>query len=115
VPVVYEVTATVEAPLAAAYERYLRERHVPDLLATGHFVRAAIARAADDDAAGVGAAVRYRLRYEAPDAAALARYLAEDAPRLRAEAMARFPAGVTLSRDVWHRVATLAPSVRSMP
>lgn len=110
-PVTYEITATVAAERAAAYERYMRERHVPDLLATGCFVGASIARAE----AGDEGAARYRIRYEAPHAAALARYLAEHAARLRADFAAHFPEGVTIERTVWHRLVTLAPPVRSMP
>ena len=44
---------------------------------------------------------RYRIRYEAPDRAALERYLAEHAARLRGDFAAHFPAGVELSREVW--------------
>ena len=90
--VTYEITATVPPPLAEAYERYMRERHIPDLLATGHFVAAALARSAPG---------RYRVRYEAPDQAALDRYLAEHAGRLRAHFAEHFPEGVELSREVW--------------
>ena len=90
--VTYEITATVALHLTDAYERYMRERHVPDLLATGHFVAAALTRAAPG---------RYRVRYEAPSDAALERYLAEHAARLRLDFAAHFPEGVELSREVW--------------
>ncbi len=93
--VTYEVTAQVRPDLIPAYERYMRERHIPDLLATGHF------RAASLAAAGAG---RYRIRYEAPDRAALDRYLADLAARLRADFLTHFPEGVDLSREVWEAV-----------
>ncbi len=50
---------------------------------------------------------QYRIRYEAHDGAALDRYLAEHAPRLRAHFDARFPEGVRLSREVWTVVQAL--------
>jgi hypothetical protein len=90
--VTYEITAEVREDLTPAYEAYMRGTHVPDLLATGYFVGASFGRAA---------AGRYRIRYEARDAAALERYLAEHAPRLRAHFDAHFPEGVRLSREVW--------------
>jgi hypothetical protein len=90
--VLYEVTATVRPEIAEEYERYLRQTHVPDLLATGHFTAASVERTDDG---------RVRTRYEAPDLAHLERYLAEDAPRLRAHAAERFPTGLALSREIW--------------
>jgi len=44
VSVVYEVTAVVEHDLAEEWERYMRERHIPDVLATGWFTRATLVR-----------------------------------------------------------------------
>ncbi len=91
--VAYEITALVQPALAAAFERYMRTRHIPDLLATGCFRAASLA---------VARPGRYRVRYEAPDRDALDRYFEEHAPRLRADFVAHFPVGVELSRDFWH-------------
>lgn len=89
--VTYEVTATVRPDLVARYEAWVTG-HVEDLLATGCFVAATIGRSAPG---------RYRIRYEAPDQAALDRYLADHAPRLRADALKHFPEGLELAREVW--------------
>jgi hypothetical protein len=53
--ITYEITATVRADLCDAYERYMRDRHIPDLLATGSFAGATMARSSPG---------RYRIRYE---------------------------------------------------
>ena len=90
--VTYEVTTTVEPRLVEAYERYMRQVHIPDLLATGCFHGAALTRAA------IG---RYRVRYEAPSQADLDRYLATHATRLREDFASHFPDGVTASREIW--------------
>jgi len=90
--VTYEVTATVREDLCAAYERYMRERHVPDLLATGAFLGASFGRSSPG---------RYRMRYEARSRADLDRYLREDAPRLRDHVNEVFPEGVSLAREEW--------------
>ncbi len=93
--ITYEVTAVVEPHLAEAYERYMRQDHIPDLLRTGCFVGASIARA------GAG---RYRISYEATTQSELDRYLATHASRLRDDFARHFPSGVTLAREVWAAV-----------
>jgi len=90
--IIYEVTAVVEAHLAEAYERYMRQHHIPDVLASGCFQSADFASAAPG---------RYRMRYGASTDADLERYLATHAARLREDAASRFPEGVVLSREVW--------------
>ncbi len=95
--VTYEVTATVREDLSEAYERYMRERHIPDLLATGAFAGASFARSTPG---------RYRMRYEAKSRAELERYLVEHAPLLRDHVQQVFPDGVTLTREEWTVIAS---------
>lgn len=90
--ITYEITAIVRVDLRDAYERYMRERHIPDLLATGCFVAATLSRSTPG---------RLRIRYEARHREALDRYLADHAPRLRAHALEHFPDGIELSREEW--------------
>ena len=89
---VYEVTAVVEHELAMEWERYMRERHIPDVLATGCFTRVSLVRAPGG---------RYRIWYHAASSADLDRYLTHSAPALRAEFSARYPGGVALTRETW--------------
>ena len=88
----YEITATVRPDLCDAYERYMRDRHIPDLMQTGAFVTATFSRSA---------AGRYRIRYEAKTRQALDTYLADHAPRLRQHFTDTFPDGIELSREEW--------------
>lgn len=90
--VTYEITATVRPDLCPAYEAYMTSRHIPDLLATGCFGAASIGQS------GPG---RYRVRYEAHDRAALDRYLAQHAPRLRQHFTDTFPEGIAVTREEW--------------
>lgn len=92
--VTYEVTALVRADLVATYETYMR-RHIIELLATGRFVRATFARATGH---------RYRIRYEADDRQSVDRYIANDAPRLRADFAEHFPQGIEVSREIWETI-----------
>src|SRR5687767_2238963 len=90
--VIYEITAIVQVELVEEYEKYMRERHIPDLLATGYFSGAYFTRAAEN---------RYRVQYHAHDQTALKNYLQNDAGRLRADFLAHFPEGIELSRENW--------------
>jgi hypothetical protein len=93
--ITYEITATVRADVVDAYERYMIERHIPDLLATGSFEGAIFSRSSDG---------RYRIRYEARHRGALDQYLAEHASRLRKHFADTFPDGVALSREEWEQI-----------
>lgn len=93
--VIYEITATVRADLIEEYEKYMRGRHIPDLLATGFFAAAFFTRTTGN---------RYRVQYHAPDENALKSYLEKDAARLRADFTKHFPAGVEPAREVWEIV-----------
>lgn len=90
--VIYEVTAVVETQLSEAYEKYMRERHIPDLLATKYFHAAYFTRTLEN---------RYRIQYHARDEDILREYLDNEAERLRADFKAHFPEGIELSREVW--------------
>lgn len=92
----YEVNLTVEADLAPGYLDWLRE-HVAAMLALPGFLGAGLARVLEPLPPGhEGWCVRYRLR----DADALAAYLAQHAPAMRAQGEARFGARVQASRRV---------------
>ena len=99
--VVYEVNLDVESMIADDYRAWLRT-HMSQMLALPGFVSAElfdVVEPADDGR--VAWAVQYRLR----DAAALAAYLHEHAPRMRADGAARFGERFLASRRV------LRPSV----
>lgn len=98
--VIYEITATVRADLCEAYEDYMRDRHIPDLIATGAFERATFSRSEPG---------RYRISYETISRETLEEYLREHAPRLRAHMIETFPDGVEVSREEWEVLAEFAP------
>jgi hypothetical protein len=104
--IAYEVRARVPVEQAEAYERYLREEHIPDLMATGCFEEAHFSRSEAGDPVSQAAGhpptdVLFRSAYLAPDRAALDRYLADHAGRLRTHALARFPRGLAFERETW--------------
>jgi hypothetical protein len=88
----YEVTLQVEPRLAQTVEKYLRNRHIPEILATGCFRQIRFDRASP---------ARFRTAYQADSQADLDRYLRDHAPRFRAEFQSDFPKGLTVTREVW--------------
>jgi hypothetical protein len=90
--IVYEVTLQVEPALAGQVEAHMRGEHIPAIAAAGCFQQIYFDRASP---------ARFRTRYFAASQSDLDRYLEQHAPRLRAEFQARFPVGVTLTRETW--------------
>ena len=95
--IAYEVTAEVGEEFRDEFERFMIERHIPDLMATGCF------REAHFESAATG---RYRTRYEAIDREALGRYFSEHAARLRAHVSGTFPEGINFAREEWETLAS---------
>jgi Domain of unknown function (DUF4286) len=95
--ITYEITAVVEVSLQVQYEEYLRDQHIPDLLATNLFSGASLSKSETGS---------YSIRYEALSREALDRYLSEYAPALRKNSMDHFPEGVELSRTEWTVIET---------
>lgn len=93
--IAYEVTVEVAEELIDRYLAYMRERHIPALLATGCFAHAELDRASE---------TRFRQRYLAASLADLERYLEKYAPKLRADYAAHFPVGTSLSREIWEEI-----------
>jgi hypothetical protein len=94
VTVLYEVEVSLEvAADAAAFVGWMRDEHVPQVLASGCFARARVCVSEDG--------ARFKTVYEAADAAALARYLKDFAPPLREHFARRFPTGAKVGRTVW--------------
>lgn len=96
--ILYTVTAEVEAGAAPEWLAWMRQRHIPDVLATGCF-RACRAAELREPAPPPGY-VTYVLEYEAPDPQALARYRDQFAPALQRAHTSRYGNRVRASRSV---------------
>ena len=93
----YEVSAEVRDDLRGAFESFMIERHIPDLMATGCFREAHFERRAPG---------KYRTRYEAIDRSSLERYFEEHAARLRSHVAETFPEGISFEREEWETLAS---------
>lgn len=97
--VTYEVTAIVPPEFVESFEKYMRDRHIGDVLATGNFESATFSRTGG----------RYRMRYVAHSRGSLDQYLEKDTMRLRDDFYAHFPAGIELSREMWDVIEVFEP------
>lgn len=89
----YEVTIELDdLSLGDALERYMRDKHLAEVFATGCFLDAHF----ENSAPGV-----YRSRYSVAAQADLDRYLEQSSLRLRADFLEHFPKGLRVSRAVW--------------
>jgi Domain of unknown function (DUF4286) len=91
----YEVRVQAEPQIAAAFATYMRTSHIPGILATGCFAQIHFEHLAP----GV-----YRTRYLADTQVLLDSYLNDHAAAWRADLQQHFPAGLSVTRDVWHHV-----------
>ena len=90
--IIYEVTTDVARDGIAAYEKYMREQHIPDVLTTGCFVSATIARSIPG---------RYRIRYIARSMDILDKYLGQHSQQFRDDFADQLGTDVKVSREVW--------------
>lgn len=95
--VVYEVNIDLDATLRDEYLAWLRA-HVDEICALPGFLGACILEVTDPAAAAGRASLCVQYRLSGP--AALGAYLADHAPRLRAEGQERFGGHFTASRRV---------------
>jgi hypothetical protein len=91
----YEVTLEVAPARAAELEAYMRQRHIPEILATGCFVAIRFERISP---------TRVRTCYEADSAAQLERYLRDHAGHFRADFRATMGDAAVPSRETWAEV-----------
>ncbi len=97
-PIRYTVAAEFEdATVAEAWVAWLRDGHLADVIAGGAIDAEVVA--IDGESA---TPVVFEVRYRFADRASLDRYFEVDAPRLRAEGLAKFPPerGIRYRRSV---------------
>jgi hypothetical protein len=104
--IAYEVTADVAPAGIAPYEAYMRDTHIPEVLATGCFLSATIARSMPG---------RYRVRYLAQNLDVLDRYLSTFAPQLRDDFANHLGSSVHVSREVWTELQHWTPESATPP
>ncbi|MBY0573368.1 MAG: DUF4286 family protein [Undibacterium sp.] len=103
--ILYEVCVEVRDDLLVAFERYMREKHLPEIWNTGCFeqIRFEHTQTPVQESSRI-----YRTCYQAATMADYDRYLELHASEMRADFMLHFPEGCTPSRRVWQALQNWA-------
>lgn len=80
---IYNVTINIEESIHDTWLSWMRDEHIPDMLATGKFSKALMTRVLVEEEMG---GITYSVQYTTDSMNTLKKYYAEDAPRLRKEA-----------------------------
>ena len=85
---IYNVTINIDEGVHDEWLTWMRDKHVPDVLATGKFSHAKMTRVlVEEDQGGI----TYSVQYTTKDRKTLDAYYREDAERLRTDAQKLFP------------------------
>ena len=81
--IIYNVTVNVDDSVHTDWLYWIRNEHIPEMLATGKFVKALMTKVLVKEEMG---GQSYSIQYTAKSKDSLARYYKEDATKLREEA-----------------------------
>ena len=77
---IYNVTINIDESVHTKWLKWMQEKHIPDVIATGKFHKAKMCRVlVEEDMGGL----TYSIQYTTTDKETLERYYREDADRLR--------------------------------
>ena len=85
---IYNVTINIDESVHDQWLSWMRDKHVPDMLATGKFSHAKMVKVLVEEEMG---GVTYSVQYTTKDRQTLESYYREDADRLRSDAQKLFP------------------------
>jgi Domain of unknown function (DUF4286) len=84
---IYNVTSKVDHTISAAWLQWMKEEHIPEIIATGCFTKATILQLLEtDDSEGP----TFAIQYTSESKALYNRYLEKFAPELRQKVMAKW-------------------------
>lgn len=85
---IYNVTINIDDTVHEQWLEWMKDKHVPDMLATGKFTHAKMVKVlVEEDLGGI----TYSIQYTTKNRSTLEAYYKEDADRLRADAQKMFP------------------------
>lgn len=84
---IYNVTSKVDHTISTAWLQWMKDEHIPEIIATGCFTKATILQLLEtDDSEGL----TFAIQYTAESKALYNRYLEKFAPELRQKVMAKW-------------------------
>ncbi|MEN8123488.1 MAG: DUF4286 family protein [Bacteroidota bacterium] len=79
---IYNVTINIDESIQKEWLKWMREKHIPDMLATGKFIKALMTQVMVNEEMG---GFTYSIQYTCDSKEILEKYYIEDANRLRNE------------------------------
>jgi hypothetical protein len=98
--ILYNVTVNIDEDVHAEWLLWMKEEHIPDMLATGLFTAAHLHRVLAEEEGGL----TYAVQYHAPDMAHYEEYVRLHADRLRGITERRFGGRYVAFRTLLERV-----------
>ena len=98
--IIYNVTVNIDDSVREEWLNWMREKHIPDVIATGCFSSGTIFKILVDEQSGTS----YSIQYRAPNMAAVGRYLENFAPALRQEHLEKYKDKFTAFRTLLEEV-----------
>lgn len=84
---IYNVTINVEETIVSNWLVWMKETHIPEMLATGKFSKALMTKVLVEEEMG---GVTYSVQYTTDSKATLQKYYEEDAEKMRSDGSKRF-------------------------
>ena len=85
--IIYNITINIHESVHDKWFRWMQDKHIDDMLATGKFTSARMVKVLVEEEMG---GTTYSLQFSTPDLGTLNQYYNEDAPKLRAESQRLF-------------------------
>lgn len=92
---IYNVTSNIDESIHNEWLAWMKETHIPQMLATGKFEKATLVKVLIEEEMG---GVTYSVQYKTPSREALEAYYKEDAPKLRTDIIKKFADNVLTFR-----------------
>jgi hypothetical protein len=84
--ILYNVTVNIDYDVHDEWLAWMKEEHIPEVMATGRFTESRMGKVLAQDQGGV----TYSMQYLAPDLESYHRYIHEDAPALQEKFQERY-------------------------
>lgn len=84
--IIYNVTVSIDVDVSSEWYQWMREVHIPDVMKTGMFTEARMARILGEEEGGKS----YSIQYLCKDMGTLKKYQKEFAPALQQDHSAKF-------------------------
>ena len=94
--IIYNVTLNVDDSIHQHWLQWMREVHIPEVMATGHFMEARFTKVLVQEESGT----TYSIQYTAPHMIAIQQYQQHEGPGLRQKTLDRYGDNVVAFRTL---------------